>query len=113
MKELRASALVLNTYCDLCIGPPVRRRHLVSEPGCDSFSGAGTILRHRLDHIVHTIQHPLGSILVVGQKGVGLREETGIKQQENQFIVISWSSLIGQICVKDVLHKTDTVPVSN
>lgn len=69
------SALALHTHSDLCIGSPVWRCHLVSEPGGDSFGGARAVLRHWLDNVVHPIQDPLGSVLVVGQKSVRLREE--------------------------------------
>lgn len=70
------SALALHTHSDLCVGSPVRRGHLVSEPGCDRFSGTGAVLRHRLDHKAHPIQDPLSSVLMVGQERVRLREET-------------------------------------
>lgn len=63
------------THSNLCVGSPVRWCHLVSEPGGDGFGGACAVLRHRLDHVVHPIQDPLGGVLVVGQKGVRLREE--------------------------------------
>lgn len=64
------SRACLGPHRDLCVGSPVGRRHLVSEPGRDSFSGAGAVLRHRLDHVVHPVQNPLGSVLVGGQEGI-------------------------------------------
>lgn len=56
----------LHPHRDLCVGSPVGGGHLVSEPGGDSFGGAGAVLRHSLDHVVHPVQNPLGSILVCG-----------------------------------------------
>lgn len=64
------------THGDVCVGSPIERGHLVSEPGRDSLGGARAVLRHRLDHKVHPIQHPLGRILVVCQEGLRLDIET-------------------------------------
>lgn len=69
-----ATALLPQPHRDLRVGSPVRRRHLVSEPGSDGFGGTRAVLRHRLDHVVHAIQDPLGGVLVGGQKGVRLAE---------------------------------------
>lgn len=60
-------------YCDLGVGSPVGRRHLIGEPGCDGLGGAGAVLGHRLDDEVHAVQDPLGCILVVGGEQLGLR----------------------------------------
>lgn len=63
--------LAVHTHSDLCIRSPVWRCHLVSNPGSDGFGGASTVL----NHIVHPIQDPLGSILVAGQKSVRLKKD--------------------------------------
>lgn len=62
------------THSDLIVWSPVRRGNLVSQPGCNSLGGTSTVLGHRLNHVVHPIQDPLSSILMVGQKGVRLRK---------------------------------------
>lgn len=58
------STSALHTHSDLCVGSPVWRCHLISEPGSDSFGGAGAVLWHWLDHVVHPIQYPLGRVLM-------------------------------------------------
>lgn len=65
-------AVRVMTHGDVRVGSPIERGHLVSEPGGDSLGGARAVLRHRLDHKVHPIQHPLCRILVVRQEGLRL-----------------------------------------
>lgn len=64
----------LRPHRDLRVGSPVGGGHLVGEPGGDGLGGAGAVLGHGLDHVVHPVQNPLGGVLVRAQESIRLRK---------------------------------------
>lgn len=74
------SALV--TYQDKGVGFPVGRSNLVSKPGRDCFGGFDAEFGHGLRNVFDPIQQPLGSIVVVFQKTIGLRQRRKMKMNK-------------------------------
>ena len=67
----------LITHQDEGVGLPVGRGDLVRQPGGDGLGRLDAELRHRLGDVVHSVQQPLGGVVVVLQEAVRLEGGRG------------------------------------
>lgn len=79
------SALV--TYQDKGVRFPVGRSDLVGKPGGDCFGGFDAEFGHGLRNVFHPIQQPLGGVVVVLQKTIGLRQRRKIKNESTTLLL--------------------------
>ena len=79
----------VSTHHDEGVGLPVGRGDLVGEPGGDRFGGLDAEFRERLGYEAHTVQEPLGSVVVVFKEAVrlGRKNASGVRESCDGFII--------------------------